>query len=105
MSRPTTASCSSKAATGTSATCKAATASRSTICVSKRGNSDGSIPGDILAIAKHKYRIDYDPVELGAVGPPPADNVSQEVMSESLLARAGLDHREIGRTPDPSDTT
>ena len=54
-------------------------------------------PGDILAVAKHKYRVDYDPVELGAVGPPPPDNLSQEVMKESLLARAGLDHREIER--------
>jgi adenylate cyclase len=52
-------------------------------------------PGDIVAIAKHKYRVEYDPVELGAVGPPPADNLSQEVMRESLLSRAGLDHREI----------
>ena len=34
---------------------------------------------------------DYDPVDLGAVGPPPADNVSQEMQSESLLARAGLE--------------
>ena len=54
-------------------------------------------PGDILSIAKHKYRVEYDPVELGAVGPPPADNLSQEIMSESLLARAGLDHREFER--------
>jgi adenylate cyclase len=54
-------------------------------------------PGDILAIAKHKYRIEYDPVELGAVGPPPPDNLSQEVMKESLLSRAGLDHRDIPR--------
>ena len=54
-------------------------------------------PGDILSVAKHKYRVDYDPVELGAVGPPPADNLSQEVMRESLLSRAGLDHRDFGR--------
>jgi len=54
-------------------------------------------PGDTLAIAKHKYRVEYEPAELGAVGPPPADNLSQEIMRESLLARAGLDHREIGR--------
>jgi adenylate cyclase len=54
-------------------------------------------PGDILSIAKHKYRVEYDPADLGAVGPPPADNVSQEVMRESLLSRAGLDHRSIGR--------
>jgi adenylate cyclase len=56
-------------------------------------------PGDTLAIAKHKYRVEYDPADLGAVGPPPADNLSQEIMRESLLARAGLDHRDIGREP------
>jgi adenylate cyclase len=54
-------------------------------------------PGDILSIAKHKYRVEYDPADLGAMGPPPADNLSQEVMRESLLSRAGLDHRSIGR--------
>ena len=54
-------------------------------------------PGDTLAIAKHKYRVEYEPAELGAVGPPPADNLSQEIMRESLLERAGLDHRSIGR--------
>jgi adenylate cyclase len=54
-------------------------------------------PGDIVAIAKHKYRVEYEPSELGAVGPPPADNLSQEIMRESLLSRAGLDHRAVGR--------
>jgi adenylate cyclase len=54
-------------------------------------------PGDVLAVAKHKYRVEYEPAELGAVGPPPADNLSQEIMGESLLARAGLDHRDIVR--------
>jgi adenylate cyclase len=54
-------------------------------------------PGDVLAVAKHKYRVEYEPAELGAVGPPPADNLSQEIMSESLLERAGLDHRDIVR--------
>jgi hypothetical protein len=54
-------------------------------------------PGDIVSIAKHKYRVEYDPPELGAIGPPPADNLSQEIMRESLLSRAGLDNREIGR--------
>jgi len=54
-------------------------------------------PGDVLSISKHHYRVDYDPAELGAIGPPPADNVSNEIMKESLLARAGLDSRTIGR--------
>jgi FHA domain len=54
-------------------------------------------PGDIISIAKHKYRVEYDPAELGAIGPPPADNLSQEILRESLLSRAGLDHRSIGR--------
>jgi adenylate cyclase len=54
-------------------------------------------PGDTLAIAKHRYRVEYEPAELGAVGPPPADNLSQEIMRESLLSRAGLDHRDLGR--------
>ena len=53
--------------------------------------------GDNLAVAKHKYRVEYDPAELGAVGPPPADNLSQEIMRESLLSRAGLDQRSFGR--------
>lgn len=47
-------------------------------------------PGDTLAVAKHNYRVDYAPEELGAVGPPPADNLSKEILSESLLSRAGL---------------
>ena len=57
-------------------------------------------PGDVLSVAKHRYRVEYDPADLGAVGPPPADNLSQEVMRESLLARAGLDHRGMGRETD-----
>jgi adenylate cyclase len=61
-------------------------------------------PGDILAIAKHRYRVEYDPAEIGAVGPPPPDNLSQEIMRESLLARAGLDRRELARNRAPSDS-
>lgn len=51
-------------------------------------------PGDTLAISKHKYRVDYSPEELGAIGPPPSDNVSKEIMKESLLSRAGLQKPE-----------
>jgi len=49
-------------------------------------------PGDILSISKHRYRVEYDPAELGALGPPPPDNLAREVIRESLLSRAGLEH-------------
>ena len=47
-------------------------------------------PGDQFAVAKHKYKLAYSPADLGAVGPPPADDLPQEIMKESLLSRAGL---------------
>jgi predicted component of type VI protein secretion system len=67
----------------------------------EKGQQRRLSPGDILAVAKHRYRVDYDPAELGAVGPPPAEDVSEEILSESLLSRAGLNHRAIGREPEP----
>lgn len=60
-------------------------------------------PGDVIAVAKHRYRVEYDPAELGAIGPPPPDNLSQEIMGESLLSRAGLEHRDgYERSDTPS---
>ena len=53
-------------------------------------------PGDILTIAKHTYRVEYSPADLGAVGPPPTENRAREIMSTSLLARAGLQKADIG---------
>lgn len=53
-------------------------------------------PGDTLAVAKHTYRVDYSPADLGAVGPPPTENRTKEIMSTSLLARAGLQKADIG---------
>ncbi|HEV2968757.1 MAG TPA: FHA domain-containing protein [Pirellulales bacterium] len=47
-------------------------------------------PGDELAVAKHKYEINYSPIDLGAVGPPPAEDQQNEIFSKSLLERAGL---------------
>jgi len=50
-------------------------------------------PGDQVAVAKHNYEIKYSPYELGAAGPPPAedaDNTPQHIFSKSLLERAGL---------------
>jgi len=48
-------------------------------------------PGDIIAIAKHEYRLEYDPMELGATGPPPAEeNKVEDILGKSLLERAGI---------------
>jgi len=52
-------------------------------------------PGDELSVAKHAYIINYSPLELGAVGPPPVDNLSNDIMSKSLLERAGLSHKPV----------
>ena len=49
-------------------------------------------PGDTLSIAKHTYEVHYSPLDLGAVGPPPAESFEGEVFSKSLLERAGLEH-------------
>ena len=48
-------------------------------------------PGDTLSVAKHNYKLHYSPTDLGAVGPPPADDLPAEVMTQSLLSRAGLE--------------
>lgn len=56
-------------------------------------------PGDELAVAKHRYTLQYSPSELGAVGPPPPeDNSAQvdDIFSKSLLERAGLVKRVLG---------
>jgi adenylate cyclase len=51
-------------------------------------------PGDILSIAKHRYELRYSPVDLGAVGPPPPDETETDILSQSLLERAGLVSRK-----------
>jgi len=51
-------------------------------------------PGDALSIAKHQYEIQYNPLDLGALGPPQRDEEEyKDVMSRSLLHRAKLDKR------------
>ena len=53
--------------------------------------ASASIPGDTLCVAKHKYTVNYSPVELGAAGPPPPDEEQiSEILGRSLLDRAGL---------------
>jgi adenylate cyclase len=57
-------------------------------------------PGDSLCVAKHKYEMMYSPADLGAVGPPPADDMPAEIMNESLLARAGLQTKKVAAARD-----
>jgi len=47
-------------------------------------------PGDSLIIAKHRYEVQYSPIDLGAVGPPPTEGGLGEILSKTLLERAGL---------------
>jgi adenylate cyclase len=47
-------------------------------------------PGDMLDVAKHTYEVQYSPIDLGAVGPPPNDDMNSNIFSKSLLDRAGL---------------
>jgi hypothetical protein len=60
-------------------------------------------PGDILSIAKHKYEVNYSPIDLGAVGPPPPDVADVDFFGKSLLERAGLEQRKIGSIKAPPE--
>jgi adenylate cyclase len=60
-------------------------------------------PGDQLAIAKHAYDVQYSPVDLGAVGPPPVDEPAMEILGKSLLERAGLQGRSMNTRPSADD--
>lgn len=51
-------------------------------------------PGDTLSVAKHKYQVNYSPIDLGAVGPPPQDDSEHHFLGQSLLERAGLERRK-----------
>jgi pSer/pThr/pTyr-binding forkhead associated (FHA) protein len=52
-------------------------------------------PGDVVAVAKHQYKVEYSPVDLGAAGPPPPDEEEMsEILGRSLLDRAGLVRRK-----------
>jgi len=62
-------------------------------------------PGDSLSVAKHKYELQYSPSDLGAVGPPPADDLPAEIMTESLLSRAGLRSSAPEEKPKKAQST
>lgn len=51
-------------------------------------------PGCTLSLAKHDYKVAYDPQALGAFGtPPPDDDDAEELLRRSLMDRAGLNRR------------
>jgi len=60
-------------------------------------------PGDILSIARHKYEVNYSPIDLGAVGPPPPEVPEADIFSKSLLERAGLDQRRFAGSEAPPE--
>ncbi len=51
------------------------------------------LPGDVLALASHKYEVRYSPSQNGACGPPPPDGEEEDVFGQTLLQRAGLQRR------------
>ena len=51
-------------------------------------------PDTTLTIAKHVFKVSYDPMELGAYGTPPQDEIMDDFFRESLLDRAGLKRRD-----------
>ncbi len=57
-------------------------------------------PGDEIAVAKHRYEIRYSPTDNGAVGPPPTEDLPNDILSRSLLERAGLERKQIKTKDD-----
>jgi adenylate cyclase len=56
-------------------------------------------PGDTLSVAKHRYEVQYSPLDNGAVGPPPPEDLAGDIMKQSLLERAGLMNDSSYRGP------
>ncbi len=53
-------------------------------------------PNDELTVAKHKYKLCYSPVDLGAKGAPPSDEADYaNIMGRSLLEAAGLSKKKL----------
>lgn len=59
-------------------------------------------PGDQIAIAKHKFSVKYEPLKLGAVGPPPS-SFGAGIFDKSLLERAGLQNGNERRKLEKDD--
>ena len=56
-------------------------------------------PGATLAISKHIFKIQYDPRQNGATGLPPNNMLhGDEILSQSLMQRAGLERAKASET-------
>jgi adenylate cyclase len=74
--------------------------SRNGVRINGASVADGRIdPGDELAIANHRYEFSYSPHDLGAMGPPPPEDLPSEIFGRSLLERAGLERRDRATPP------
>lgn len=56
------------------------------------------LPGDEVAVAKHRFKIDYD-VRPDAPPPPPLEEGDDNIMGMSLMEKAGLVHRRTTEVP------
>ncbi len=63
-----------------------------------RVRSKWVLPGDELAVAKHRFKLDYN---VAPDAPPPVPLVDEEDMGTSLLEKAGLMRRRSQETPTP----
>ena len=53
-------------------------------------------PGDVVAFAKEKYEIRYDPAELGAVGPLPPEVISMDVFDRPFMDYSDIKSEDSG---------
>lgn len=59
-----------------------------------------------ISFAKHEYRVEYDPEDLGAYGPPPPDDDHiEEIVRKSLVDRAGIGRRSAANPSINRDLT
>jgi len=55
-------------------------------------------PNAVVAISKHTFKLQYNPVQNGASGLPPSNVLHNDILSQSLMQRAGLEKAK------PADT-
>lgn len=64
-----------------------------------RVRSKWILPGDELAVAKHRFKIDYSVAP--DAPPPPVLEEEENILGQSLMEKAGLVRREPPPTPPP----